>query len=369
MAYQDLKIPFYVKTTICFVGVFALFTILYITRFIIVPLVFAIVIAIVLSPIVDFFVKKKINRNLSIIFVIVLAFFVIIGLGILFIYQISQLSDSWPALVDKFTEMINRSINYITDSLEINSKHVHEWIANIKKELIDKSGPALGQTIVTLGNGIAALFLIPVYVFLIIFYQSIILEFIRRISGKENQEQVAHVVSQTKNVVQQYLIGILIETAIVAFLDVCALWILGIEYAIIIGVIGALLNLIPYIGGIVAVALPMAVALATKSTPMYALYVLAAYYLIQFIDNNYIVPKIVASKVKINALFSIIVVLAGNALWGIPGMFLSIPIIAIVKLIFDNIEPMKPWGFLLGDTMPTSTIKPILRRKKVMDKQ
>jgi predicted PurR-regulated permease PerM len=80
---------------------------------------------------------------------------------------------------------------------------------------------------------------------------------------------------------------------------------------------------------------------------------------------NYIVPKIVASKVKINALFSIIAVLAGNALWGIPGMFLSIPLLAIVKLICDNIEPLKPWGFLLGDTMPSLlNIEPILKKVK-----
>jgi len=124
-----------------------------------------------------------------------------------------------------------------------------------------------------------------------------------------------------------------------------------------------LLNVIPYIGGLVAVALPMMVALATKSNPWFALYILVIYYIIQLIDNNYIVPKIVASKVKINALFSIIVVIAGNALWGVPGMFLSIPLLAIVKLIFDHVEPLKPWGFLLGDTMPhILEIKPILKK-------
>ncbi|MDO9040152.1 MAG: AI-2E family transporter, partial [Bacteroidota bacterium] len=89
-----------------------------------------------------------------------------------------------------------------------------------------------------------------------------------------------------------------------------------------------------------------------KSSGMYAIYVLIIYYIIQLIDNNYIVPIIVSSKVKINALFSIIVVFAGNALWGISGMFLSIPLLAIIKLIFDHIEPLKPWGFLLGDTCP-----------------
>ena len=145
------------------------------------------------------------------------------------------------------------------------------------------------------------------------------------------------------------------------------LLILGIDYAILLGIIGALLNVIPYIGGIVAVALPMMIAIATKSTAWYALYVLAVYYFIQLVDNNFIVPKIVASKVKINALFSIIVVLAGNALWGIPGMFLSIPLLAIVKLICDHIEPLKPWGFLLGDTMP-SILEIELILKKIKSK-
>ena len=152
-----------------------------------------------------------------------------------------------------------------------------------------------------------------------------------------------------------------------ATLNTTALLILGIEYALLLGIIGALLNVIPYIGGLVAVAIPMIVALATKSS-LVCVYILIIYYIIQLIDNNYIVPKIVASKVKINALFSIIVVIAGNALWGIPGMFLSIPLLAIVKLIFDHIEPLKPWGFLLGDTMPPILKIKTIRLKRIKNK-
>jgi predicted PurR-regulated permease PerM len=99
------------------------------------------------------------------------------------------------------------------------------------------------------------------------------------------------------------------------------------------------------------------VALVTKPTPLYAVYIFIVYYIIVVIDNHYIVPVIVASKVKINALFSIIVVLAGNALWGIPGMFLSLPLLAIVKVICDNIESLKPWGFLLGGSAPHFFLK------------
>ena len=117
------------------------------------------------------------------------------------------------------------------------------------------------------------------------------------------------------------------------------------------GIAGAFLNVIPYLGGVIAMTIFAAIALVTKE-PIYVFYVLLLYLIVQFIDNNYIVPKIVASKVKLNAFVSIFAVLAGAALWGIPGMILSIPLTAIMKLIFDRIDAVKPWGFLLGDTSP-----------------
>jgi predicted PurR-regulated permease PerM len=156
---------------------------------------------------------------------------------------------------------------------------------------------------------------------------------------------------------------LLLEFVIVAALNSGALLILGIQYAILIGIIGAILNVIPLIGGFVAVALPVIIALATKS-PSSCLLVIGAYVLIQFIDNHYIIPKVVASKVKINALISVIVVLSFGALWGIPGMFLSIPLTAIIKVVFDHIAPLKPWGFLLGDTMPSLVLMKFAFKKK-----
>jgi predicted PurR-regulated permease PerM len=173
-----------------------------------------------------------------------------------------------------------------------------------------------------------------------------------------------------KNLVQSYISGLFIELVIVAGLNITALLLLGIEYAVLLGIIGALLNLIPYIGGIVAVALPMMIALVTELSPWKPIWVLAAYYFIQIVDNNYIVPKIVASKVKLNALVSIIVVLAFGALWGIPGMFISIPVTAIIKLISDHIEPLKPFGFLLGDSMPeVNPVARAVRRKSSREKE
>jgi len=386
---KELEFPFYAKATIFCIGIFALAAILYIAQGIIVPLVFSVIIAILLNPVVNFFVRLKINRVIAILIALFLTVLVIatIGvlifsqvsrfltvlviatIGVLIFSQVSRFSESWPVLVDKFTEMLNQTITWASSYFNIDPQNIHEWIVKTKGELINNSSAAIGQTLVAVGSWVLVLFLIPVYIFLILFYQPLLLEFINRFFGKNNKSDVKEITTQTKTVVQRYLTGLIIEAVIMTVLNTGALLMLGIDYAILLGIIGALLNVIPYIGGLVAVTLPMMVALATKTTGLYAIYVLILYYIIQLIDNNYIVPYIVASKVKINALFSIIVVLVGNALWGIPGMFLSIPLLAIVKLIFDHIESLKPWGFLLGDTMPSLLkIKPgfkIIKKKKI----
>jgi len=362
---KNVSIPFYAKMTIYFVGLIALCYILTITQSIVVPLVFAVIIAIVLSPVVDFLVRKRMNRIVAIVLAILLALLLISGLITVIYFQVSQLTDSWPQLIEKISAMLNQTISEGSAYIGVNPQKIHTWIATTQKELINFNSSALGETLMTVGSALAMFFLIPVYIFLFLLYQPIILEFIHQISGDDSKLQIKQVVSQTKKVVQHYLVGLLMEAGIVAVLDIGALLLLGIPYAILLGILAALLNMIPYLGGIVGVGIPMAIALATKDTAWYAAYVLVAFYVIQLIDNNYIVPRIVASKVKINALFSIVVVLVGNALWGIPGMFLSLPVLAIVKLTCDNFEHLKPWGFLLGDTLPPLiAIKPIFKRKK-----
>jgi predicted PurR-regulated permease PerM len=361
--FESIKLPFYLRVTVFLVGFIALIGILYVGKSILIPLVFAFLIATILQPVVLFFIKLRIKRVLAITLALIVSFLLIFAFVDMMIAQANNFSDSWPVLVEKFTKMFNDAVASASDYLDLNPKKVDAWLAKTQAGLLNSSTAAIGQTILILGNGLVILFLVPVYVFLILFYQPLLLEFIFRFFGNDNREKVGIIVSQIRSVIQNYLFGLLIEAVIIAILNSTALLIMGIEYAIILGILGALLNVVPYIGGIVAVALPMIVAIVTKPSPWYALYVMAAYYFIQLIDNHFIVPYVVASKVKINALFSIVIVLAGNALWGIPGMFLSIPLLAIVKLICDHIEPLKPWGFLFGDTMP-----PFLKIDKIFKK-
>lgn len=347
-----LTFPFYAKASLVFIGLFAFIGMLFISQNIILPIIYSTIIAIVLSPLVNFFVRKKMNRVIAIALTIALVIAITIAIIVLLSSQVMQFSDSFPKLVEKFHQLFNQSVLWASDNFNISTGKINSWVTEKNTELMSGTGAVIGQTLIHTGSILIIMVLIPVYVFMILFYQPLLIEFIHKLFKSSNQNEVNEVLAATKKIIQSYLVGLLLEAAIIATLNSTCLLILGIDYAILLGVIGAILNVIPYIGGIIAVALPMMIALATKSSSSYCLLVLASYILIQFIDNHYIIPKVVASKVKINALISIIVVLAGGALWGIPGMFLSIPLTAIIKVIFDHVESLKPWGFLLGDTMP-----------------
>lgn len=353
---NSAKLPFYAKASLILIGIYVFVLMLYIAQGIIVPLIFGGIIAIVLHPIVRYLVYKGMNRIIAIIITLLLFFVIVAGFTLFIISQFGMFSETWPLLVEKITNIINTTIDWIPGYFNISAEKVNTWITETKTDLFNSSSSVIGKTILTVGNALIAIFLVPVYIFLMLYYQPLLLDFIHQLFADNRQSKVTIIVTKTKTVVQSYLVGLFIETILVAILNSVGLLILGIEYAILIGVLGALLNLIPYIGGLIAVAMPMTIALVTKESAWFALYVLGVYYFIQLVDNNYIVPKIVASKVKINALVSIVAVLAGGALWGVAGMFLSIPLIAIIKVICDNIDPLKPVGLLLGDTMPEITV-------------
>lgn len=367
MTVKEFIIPLYVKIVLVLLGILAFVFILDTAQAIIIPLVFATILAIVLHPAVNLLIRLRISRVAAIIIVMFLTFSVIALFGILLYSQASRFTESLPKLVNKFTVILNQLIFWASGYFEISANEITTWITETKNELI--GGARIGQTIVNVGSMLAFWFLIPVYVFMILFYQPLLIEFFRRLFGEHNRAKVSEIINQIKTLIQRYLIGLLFQVVIISFLYTIGLLILGIEYALILGILGALFNLLPYLGNIIAASMPIIIAIVTKPSPWFALLVLGLYIFIQFIDNNFVVPKIVASKVKINALASIIAVISFGTLWGIPGMLVAIPLIAIAKLIFDHIEPLQPWGFLLGDNMPApsgkKSIPPGIRKSEL----
>jgi len=345
------KLPVYAKLSLITIGLLAFFYILYIGQDIFVPLIFSTIIAILLNPVVNYLTRKGLNRVVAIIIVLSVALLIIAALMYLLASQVSNFTESLPQLKQKTAVLFNDITDWISQKFNIGKPKIAAWVDKTKGEGMNNSSAVIGETLGTISGVLVLIFLLPVYIFMILFYKPLLLEFIAQLFERDKHKIVAEVLVEIKALIQSYLIGLLLEAALVAALNSIALLIIGIKYAVLIGIIGALLNIIPYIGGIIAISIPMLLAFATKD-PISALWVFIAYIFVQFIDNNFFVPKIVASKVKVNALVSIIVVLIGGALWGVPGMFLSIPLTAIVKVIFDRIEPLKPFGFLIGDNQP-----------------
>jgi predicted PurR-regulated permease PerM len=262
--------------------------------------------------------------------------------------QISVFSEAVPALKVKFYMIADQVEYFINRNFGI---AIHKQI-QILNNAIDGSGGYVGQTLSNILSGMIVIVLIPIYIFFILFYKPLILDFLFEAFAEKHSLRVAEILGETKTAIQSYVVGLLIEMMIVSALNSMVLLVLGVKSAILLGVIGGILNTIPYLGGMVSILLPILMVTVSKEGYSTQLAILVSYLIIQLIDNNVLVPKIVSSKVKINALFSILIVLCGGLLWGYSGMFLAIPFVAILKIIFDRIDGLKPWGHLLGTKIP-----------------
>lgn len=353
--------PFYLKSTVVLFGLILLTYTLLNLRDILTPLAFALIISILLNPLVNRFQRKKIPRGVAIVLAMFIALVIIIAVVYFLSTQIAQFSESFPMLSQKFNQLLVLLQNWLQKDFGVSIQKQVQLI----NEAVNSSKALVGQTLGTAIGILGVVFLIPVYVFLFLWTKNRILNFFYEVFAEENSEKVADVLSETKVAIQGYMIGLLIEAGIVAVMNSSALLLLDVKYAILFGVMGAILNMIPYLGGIIAILLPVLMATITKDGYTTQLGIIGAYAIIQFIDNNFLVPNIVSSKVQINALVSILIVLLGGALWGVSGMFLSIPFVAILKIIFDRIEELKPWGKLLGDEvlMSDRRKKPFWKRK------
>ncbi len=344
-------------------GIFIFFYILYLGQSILLPIIYALILAILLNPLTNFFCRRGFNQPLAITAAILIGLATLSLVLYFFITQAAHFGSSLPLLEDKLNQLVASTASWVSKTFKVAPDKITAWIAKTKADGVSDFGSIAETTLVTITGLLTLLVLLPVYIFMLLYYKPLLLEFVARLFPKETHTTVAEVLMKTTRLIQAYLFGLLVEAGIVATLNTIALFALGVPYAFLLGTLGAIINIIPFIGGLISIALPVIVSLATGS-PSTALWVVVIYLIIQFTDNHYLVPKIVASKVRINALVSLIVVFIGGALWGIPGMFLAIPLTAILKVIFDRVEGLGALGFLLGDTMPPIG-KTILRFKKV----
>jgi predicted PurR-regulated permease PerM len=215
--------------------------------------------------------------------------------------------------------------------------------------MTSSGGEYVGQTFSSLTATFVVLALVNIYTFLILFYRHMIRRFLMAVFQKEHLSKVEEVLVESKSMVKNYMLGLLTEMAVVATLNSVILLCLGIKYAIFLGVFIAILNLVPYIGIISGMLFTILVTLTTSSNSNDIIWIIISIGAVHVVDSNFLMPRIVGSKVKINALMAITGVLFGGSLMGLAGIFLALPTLAILKIIFDRVDGLKPWGLLLGD--------------------
>jgi predicted PurR-regulated permease PerM len=208
------------------------------------------------------------------------------------------------------------------------------------------------RTMSSLAGLFTAAVVVPVLLFLCMYYRALFLNFLLKAFGEENRQRMATIIYDAKYAMQGYIAGLFLEMVTVSLLQTLAMWIVGIKYFVFIGLITGVLNMIPYLGIMIAGSMGILIALATGAEPQQVLFLIIGFACVQFIDNNILLPRLVGGRVRINAFFSIVGVIAGGIICGVAGMFLAIPIMALLKVTFDNIDNLKSWGELMGDEMP-----------------
>jgi len=321
----------------------------YILKDFLIPIFFAILLSVLIYPIVRFFeTRLYFNRIFSIIIAILvftaIIFFVCTLIGIQFQNILDKSDMYYDKIMQKIHLLIIQTENYtgiksedIVGSGQIEVKKIVKENSNSILELLTRSGSILSDFILT-----------PLYMFFFLLYRTFLISFLHK-ATTNSRKNTRVVLSQLYDVQQNYLVGLGSVMVIVGLLNSVGLLVLGIDYPFFFGFLCALLLLVPYIGIIIGSLLPAAVALATKDSYWYAVGVIAIFGFIQFIEGNFITPKITGSKVSLNSFASILAIILFSMLWGIPGMILALPITASLKVLFDNSEKFKPVGFVLGE--------------------
>lgn len=350
---QAVKRDILVRSTILLLFTFLLFGGLYFASAFLIPISYAALLAMLLLPVNKKLERWGVNRGIAIVICILVLLIILIGSITLLSSQIVSLAHDLPALWVNMEDKLNRILFYVESQTGVSPKEQVEYLRSTFSDLFASAG-VLFQRFLTFTTGMfVALGIITIYMFFFMYYRDKFTNFILKLMPEERHEKTKNTIGQISWVTEQYLVGKLIVTVILTALNTGALLIIGIPHAFFFGFFAALLNLIPYIGTFVGGIFPVIMALLTRESLGPAIAVAAAFSLNQFIENNFLTPFIVGSKVNINPLFTILAVILGGFLWGTSGMILFIPFLGIAKIIFDKIDSLKPYGYLIGDDQDT----------------
>jgi predicted PurR-regulated permease PerM len=347
------SLPFYIKLASVLFSLIALVYIVITAKEILSPLIFSCLFSILLLPFASFLENKlRLPRSAASMLAVITLLACIGGLLYVIAAQISNLISDWPQFQDQLHKSQLTVQNWIRSTFHITRHKQNTYVANATNKVIASGGTVVGTTLLSLSSLLLFFVFTFIYTFFFLLYRRLIMRFLESVFLHENKQKVHDIIERVQFIIRKYIMGLLIEMAIVSTAVSVVFLALGVKYAILLGLITGLFNIIPYIGIFSALVVSAAVTFATAPTPATTLYVIITLVVTHLIDSNVLLPMVVGSKVRINALITVLGVIIGEMIWGIPGMFLSIPVIAVLKIIFDRVDSLKAWGIILGDDEP-----------------
>jgi predicted PurR-regulated permease PerM len=350
---------------ILLIGIF-----IYVGHGVLVPIYFSILLSILLLPVTNLLQKCYLPRTLANLVAVVLALAVIATIVYFISTQMVGFLKDIPAIRQHLAEHITSLQQWLQQKWHISTTEQKVYIDNIREGVKHSGGQYIGETFLTVSQTVVFIIIVAIYSFLILCYRHLIKRFLFAVFSSEHKERLQFVMQESKQIIQKYMTGLLIEMAIVATCNSAVLLVIGVKYAVFLGVFAAVLNIVPYIGLFTGLAFTVLVTMGNSSSLHEIVWIVVSMEIIHFLDANFLMTKIVGSKVKINALMTIVGVVIGGSMIGLAGIFLALPTIAILNVIFSQIDALKPWSILLSDDTQNFPQQRILRHlKKITDKK
>ena len=319
--------------------------VVYIAKPVLVPLVFALVLAMLLTPLSRKLEKTGLNKAIAVlccIIILITAFAVIIGL---LSWQLSTLLDDVEEIKQRFSALIKQLQTFIRAHTGMNTSEQKEAVKEAGKS---SSAGFFGQMTSAIMGALVNIILVLVYTFLIIYFRSHLMQFIKKAVPATQRGNVSGLVHQASDVSQKYLGGLSLMIFTLWIMYSIGFSIVGVKYAIFFAVLCGTLEVIPFIGNVTGTLLTVAMAVLQGGNTQLITGILITYGLVQFIQTYLLEPLIVGKGVNLNPLFTIMAIVIGDAVWGIPGMVLAVPVFGMLKIFCDHFDSLKPYGFLLG---------------------
>jgi putative permease len=345
---KNVYLPFYAKLALVLFAIICLGYLAILGHSILAPMLTSFLLALLLLPMANFMENKwKFKRSIASIISVILMIAVITGIMYFLANQLTDLWQDWPLLKQQAETSFHDLQHWISSTFNVNAQKQIDYLKESATSAVATSASVVGATLLTLSSTLLFLSFLLLFTFFILNYRSILFTFLTNVFEEKHTQKVNEIVNQIQYIIKKYITGLFLQMFIVTILLMLVLWVLHIKYAVLLGLIGGIFNIIPYIGIFSALLISVLITFATAGAGK-VLLVVIAFVAVHALDGNVLMPLVVGSKVKINALFAFIGIVVGEMIWGISGMFLCIPYLAIMKIIFDRVESLKPWGLLLG---------------------